>query len=192
MYNTHQITIEKWAKENPENMFKTIKFVIATAHRKFAYVPYVLRTDYGFSNGQLDSLEAIYAMRNTVYETIMHQQNNEVELMRYIVTLPHLGTVKGGFLAQLVTGQVGCLDTWNQVKHGIKASAYTIDKKLKEQSVTRKLHAYIAKCKELGGSEVLWDTWCGYLADQFKPGSKEYPWETAEQVSAFHVEACIR
>jgi hypothetical protein len=130
--------------------------------------------------------------RNMLYQNILEKQHDEVELMRYLITVPELGLPKAGFLAQLVTGQVGCLDTWNVKKYGIDKRILAIPPMLGYASVTKKLVTYVEACRALGGSARLWDTWCGLLASAYTAASKLYIWPTAEAVSQFHVDVCIR
>jgi hypothetical protein len=206
MYAIHQKQIELWANGSPENTHEVIKFVLATANRYFVAVPKVLakyQSDpihSGFSGMQLDSLGKLWVGRKMVYKTIQAKKSNPVELMRYVVGIQGLGIPKAGFVCQLLTGQVGCMDVWNMRDSSImallgvdsiKKSAFTISKETKEDTIVNKLTGYVGMCQKLG-SEFLWNNWCTTLAAQYGKPTGFYPWKTAYEVSQFHVDACIR
>ena len=206
MYKVHQRQIELWANGSPENTHEVIKFVLATANRRFVAVPSVLAKypidplHCGLSGMQLDSLAYLWQARRMVYKTIQAKKHDPVALMRYMVTIQGLGAAKAGFVCQLLTGQVGCFDVWNMKDkaimallgvESIKKSAFTFSKDTKEGTIVKKLTDYVGMCKMLG-SEFLWDNWCATLAAQYGKPMGYYPWQTAEQVSQFHVDTCIR
>lgn len=193
MYLEHQPEIERYAKRSPEQMYNTLEFVIATANRHFSSVPHVLATKRGYSATQLTSLAFLYEGRHMVYRSILDRQHDEVDLLRYLVTLPYLGVVKAGFAAQCITGQVGCIDVWNRNAHGIAPSILrTPSPTARPATITKNLTLYCAACKVIGGSARMWDRWCQYLADAYTPSGVYYPWRTADEVSAFHVSTCCR
>lgn len=206
MYKTDQRQIELWANGSPENTYKVIEFVMCTANQRFAMVPMYLERKArkadkdGFSAMQSDSLHALWQGRKLVYKTIQSKKHDPVALMRYLVSIPGLSIAKAGFTAQLLIGKVGCFDVHNMRDATILAmlgvdkvdkNILKIDKHTTERTLLKKLEQYVAMCAQLG-SAFLWDNWCATLASKYKPNNTFYPWQTPEQVSAFHVTACIR
>jgi hypothetical protein len=109
-------------------------------------------------------------------------------LLEELLAIPGLGLAKAGFLAQLCWGRIGCLDTHNLRRLGIDPKAVTVGAKPKTpkgvQGYRRRIDTYVSTCRFVGGSEVLWDDWCTYVADR-QP--KRY--DGAEDVSAWHLQA---
>lgn len=213
MYHVDQAIIARYGMKSPDNMYHVYKFVVATANRKFAMVPRVLANvkaersilladgthNTGFSGAdgsayQVYGLNLTYAARKQVYRTIKAKQNDPLELMAYLVTLPNISVAKSGFLAQLLTGTVGCFDVHNMRDKDIIAllganvnpNILRIDKRTPEKTLYNKLFHYTGICAKLG-SAFLWDKWCATLASQYSPTNMFYPWRTADEVSEFHL-----
>jgi hypothetical protein len=84
-----------------------------------------------------------------------------------LVAVPSLGVVKAGFVAQLMGYDVGCLDSRNVQRMGLRPRAWDLDKgRLSPAAIERKAHAYAAAT--LGQAENLWDSWCAYVAPDYK------------------------
>lgn len=94
-----------------------------------------------------------------------------------------LGLAKGGFLVQLAFGASGCLDTHNLARWGLDARRFRVDgasARTREQRV----RDYCETVDRCGGTAVLWDAWCDYVAAQ-NPGL----YECGDHVSALHPRA---
>jgi hypothetical protein len=214
MYYPDQSLIAKYGMKSPDNMYQVYKFVVATANRKFALVPRVLanvkgeksilladgtnNTGFSGSDGmayQVFGLNLMYAGRKQVYKAIRAKQSDPIELMSYLVSLPNISVAKSGFLAQLLTGTVGCFDVHNMRDKNIIAllgaevnpNILRIDKRTPAKTIYSKLFQYTGICAKLG-SAFLWDNWCATLAAQYSPSNMFYPWKTADEVSLFHLD----
>ena len=72
-----------------------------------------------------------------------------------------LSFIKGGFVAQLAYGVVGCLDTRNQAAYGIgKRDFRELPANASVGWRLRHARRYCRMCRKLGGAAVLWDAWC--------------------------------
>lgn len=192
MYAEHQPLIERYAQRSPLCMARTLEFALATAHRYFATVPGVLATHTGYSRQQAAAVVVLYESKHSIFRTVLDRREDDLALLRYLITLPGLGLVKAGFAAQLIAGSIGCLDVWNARAHQLTRSLRNYNPRATVATLTKKLTTYIAACKAIGTPAFLWDTWCTAMAGRHTPGSTYYPWETPEAVSAFHVETCCR
>ena len=101
-------------------------------------------------------------------------------IFRESLTVYGIGLAKAGFIAQLLTGTIGCLDTHNLKLYGLDINMRTDGS---YASVQQNILTYYAACVMCGGSEVLWDNWCAHLA-RIRPAV----WPTAESVSRYHVQ----
>lgn len=104
-------------------------------------------------------------------------------LMHVFCEITGLGLVKAGFACQLFNNQVGCIDTHNVKLYDIPLSAIRYDKTCKPDTLTAKRANYIALCKGLGGSKLLWAAWCDYVARK-----RPYNWSNGSEVSIFYYE----
>lgn len=107
-------------------------------------------------------------------------------LTAYAATLPGLGLVKGGFLAQLAYGVSGCIDVHNARRYGVNVQRFAgFDRLKREATRAARVNEYMALIDKSGGCEALWDSWCEYVA---KRTPARYPGGSYE-VSRLHVEA---
>jgi hypothetical protein len=105
----------------------------------------------------------VFATADALYDA------GDAPLLSYLADLPGLGLAKGGFLAQLVWGVVGCLDSHNVARFGLNANQFAAYrfKSAKTATTRQKLvRQYLALCEECGGCETLWNDWCAYVADR--------------------------
>ena len=94
--------------------------------------------------------------------------------------VPGLGLVKAGFAVQLTIGEVGCLDTHNIQRLGLRKADMQVNK-AKLANLATRASRYMVECKRQGGAEKLWDSWCCYVA---KGQPKQ--WANAQAVSEWH------
>lgn len=203
MYDTHQRTIEQYAKANANNWFKVIQFVLLTIQQPLWQVPKQMRQ----VNREGRDANCLWGIKGPAwtwhnenknktydYAMLLDSVNPNPEwaahdLLMYIADLPGLGLAKGGFLAQCVFGLVGCLDSHNVARFNlsmsqVSASAFKSAKTL--ETKRRKVSDYLALCQELGGCQGLWDSWCDYLYERNPDGGH---YANAFAVSAIHCEA---
>jgi hypothetical protein len=104
------------------------------------------------------------------------RRRDDVALVDALSRMPALGLVKAGFVAQLVYGRVGCLDTHNLALYGIPQNATRL---YGRGSIAR----YVARCERTGAPLALWARWCAHVS-----ALRPEQWPTAEAVSARHVD----
>ncbi len=135
-----------------------------------------------------DALEAVAAGPAWCAEqgALLIAEDDTVTVLDHLVTLPGLGLVKAGFLAQLYGFKVGCIDSHNASIFQVRVDDYTIRPTMKAETRQRKIREYIDLCYAIGGSDFLWDNWCAYLSGIYANVG------TPTDVSAKHVELiCI-
>ncbi len=215
MFANHQQRISKYARQNPENMARVLKFVILTIRNRMFNLPADMETLdsggetaeeinsilYGF---KLDSINQIDAEAGALYwqaEEIVFHATSEREaaegLLNLFTSVKGLGLAKAGFAAQLIYGVSACLDSHNLERfkinpNSIKSSTFKNAKthKTRAKYIARYCD-YVEKC---GGTESLWDSWCAYVYERpdavgFKMNGNKSVYESAEHVSALHCES---
>lgn len=202
MFTNHQPKIAKFAARNPDNFFQVIQFVLLTIQQPLLRMPLDMRevnkrgADASCLWGvKLQAWRYHGINRGTVYDTALQLNDTnpnpyeaEKAVLGYLATLPGLGLVKGGFVAQLAFGLAGCLDTHNVVRYNlsrsqVSACAYKSAKTQKSRDA--KLDAYLGLCHEFGGCEALWDSWCEHVFSR----NRGDVYDSAYHVSAVHCEA---
>lgn len=88
------------------------------------------------------------------------------QLLRLYLDIDGMGLVKAGFIVQLVSGQVGCIDSHNLKRLRVTASAVSISKGASEQTIAKKVANYVELCYARRSS-WLWDSWCKLIADKY-------------------------
>ena len=184
MYAEHQPIIAAYARRGPVELWRVLRFVQATVNQRFYHVPEIIAdleqtgTSRFLAQHQVDAIATYYAERGEIYGGVFGESPLE-----YLVGLPRLGIVKGGFVCQLALGTHGCLDTHNLTRLGLDKRAFRLDGgavRLRDR-----IRTYTAICAS-EGSAYLWDTWCDFLAARYPD---RFPYG-GDQVSAMHV-GCI-
>lgn len=202
MFENHQPIIGNFARKSPDNFFQVLQFVLLTIQQSIHQTPEMMQdvNKKGFQSRFLWGVKAyawqdlnarkgeVYDMAMTIYDAHANPEHASAELLFYLASLPGLGLVKGGFVAQLAFGLVGCLDTHNANRFNLtrsQLSAYAFKSAKTAKSKYAKVHTYLGLCQELGGCAKLWDSWCKYVADKdtYSTGS------TAMQISKLHCDA---
>lgn len=106
-------------------------------------------------------LDAIYA------DTNLHDDAKATEMLAEVGMWHGFGLVKGGFFIQLVYGLSGCIDTRNLDYFNLDARDFNASKIKAKRIETRRRHAtaYHRVIRSLGGTELLWNVWCDYMAE---------------------------
>jgi hypothetical protein len=202
MFDKHQPIIGKFAQQSPDNFFQVLQFTLLTIQQSLHQVPEMMLdvNKKGFQSKYLWGVKAVawqnlndrkpevYDMAMTLYDAYPNPDHASSELLLYLASLPGLGLVKGGFVAQLAFGLVGCLDSHNAKRFGLtrsQLSASSFKDARTRKTKSDKVHAYLGLCAELGGCAGLWDSWCSYVAsrDTYGTGS------SAHDVSKLHLDA---
>ena len=201
MYNTHQGAISHYARSHPDSFARVLQFAILTVRQPLLNVPVDTETAQQGGYEALgvlfgwkfqayvdawDTREAIYADCQGLARQYRH---DDMQASRAIITRLcecwGFGPAKAGFVAQLVYGLAGCIDTHNIKRFGLAPRAFDNYCQLKTAKArARKIAKYVDTCYALGGPETLWDTWCEYVA-----ANQGASYENAEHVSALHCTA---
>lgn len=101
-----------------------------------------------------------------------------------LIEVPGLGLAKAGFVAQMLGFDVGCIDSRNASRLGLRRKHSRIDKWRPEHVRLNAISKYVAMCQRLGGAERLWDDWCEDISrDEF--------FLTPDRVSRYHLD-CLK
>jgi len=109
------------------------------------------------------------------------------EAVDLFVSIPSIGMVKAGFIAQMCGFEVACLDRHNIRMLGLSETALLLNKKVKPELRKRKIRDYVKLCRRKG-AEYWWNTWCNYVADK---GGMNKSLPTGDVVSKYHVTAIM-
>lgn len=194
MFATHQKQIELACLEHIDAFTEALQFVSRSIRNHFYRLPIITEQErwMGIESPSLkqqikrDAFEFINTNKKFLYENMYHNNLSVAEQILSMTSIPGIGIVKAGFIVQLCTGQVGCLDVHNLRMFGLTESTFKFSKTVKQNTALAKINLYIETCKKLGGSEFLWDNWCEFIA-------KKYPqhFASAEQVSQMHVDLIL-
>ena len=205
MFAIHQNSIQNYAKQNADNLFQVTQFVLLTIQQPLFNVPTMMQdvNQHGGNSVYLwgvkrTAWEWHNEHRQEVFDKLMMIDHCHVnpehlanEALLYLASLSGLGLVKAGFVAQLVLGVAGCLDTHNVAQYGLKQSAFNASRfKQAKTAKTRQalVSNYLALCARLGGAAGLWDKWCNYVHDKtIANGFTRY--NSGFDVSAMHCTA---
>jgi hypothetical protein len=181
MYKTHNKRINTYALKSPENMANVVLMVSQSIQQVWAGVGKQMQDIE--ANG-LDSAFLKNQTKRKLYIEL-HQRKRELwlalhdyrkgridlpDLLCLFQSIHGLGFVKAGFVLQLCTGEVGCLDIHNLRMYGVKATDFLVSATATTATKRRKAELYIATCEKLGGSESLWDVWCEALSSNNRCG----------------------
>jgi len=181
-----------FAAQPGETLEQTVRFVLATIQQQFSTVEDILHT-WALQGEMAPTMWG--AKRKGVRYIEKHSQElaaklkgcDTVEAVDTLLTVPGLNTVKASFVAQCLGFGVGCIDTHNARIHGVNVKSYAVTKNLTAKTRLAKIKSYIALCQGLGGSAVLWDSWCELIADK-----QSAHFDDAEAVSAYHSHCILK
>lgn len=182
MYREHQPAIARHVAKSQSAFADLFRFVIATIRQPLYSTPLQVKdfkrlgsqSVFAFS-GKAPALDWLADNEATLYRdamSIVDAAPDPDRLAReatfYFATLPGLGLVKGGFMAQLAFGVSGCLDSHNAARFGLRPSMLRADsfKSAALKTRWRRLDAYLSAVNDCGGTELLWDEWCAYVAER--------------------------
>tara|TARA_R100000963_G_C4610121_1_gene80836 strand:- start:71 stop:658 length:588 start_codon:yes stop_codon:yes gene_type:complete len=194
MFKQHQPIIEKYARQNPDNLEKVLVFVLTTIQKRLSTCVAqrkqinILGVNAVCLNGRKQrTYKEIVATKAYLYDKIFSDDISNAEKLLEITSIYGIGTVKAGFIMQLCLGEIGCLDVHNLKRFGLSPNVFKVSDKMPQSTAIRKANFYIKTCEDLGGCEYLWDSWCQYLAEI-------YPniYTDANDVSDLHVNCIIK
>jgi len=202
MYQRDCTTITHHAMSTPDGLYDTIEFCLCTINMPLSRViqqrvsikaegvqsKWVSRTkalgiEYAKANAQRlhEEINAIADLHGK--DTIDGAQ----EAVDLFVSIPSIGMVKAGFIAQMCGFEVACLDRHNIRMLGLSETALLLNKKVKPELRRSKIRKYVKLCRRQG-SEYWWNTWCNYVAEK---GGMNKSLTTGDAVSKYHVAAVI-
>jgi hypothetical protein len=181
MYKTHNKRINTYALKSPENMANVVLMVSQSIQQVWAGVGKQMQ------DIEANGLDSAFLKNQTKRKLFieLHQRKRELwlalhdyrkgridlpDLLCLFQSIHGLGFVKAGFVLQLCTGEVGCLDIHNLRMYGVKATDFLVSATATTATKRRKAELYIATCEKLGGSESLWDVWCEALSSNNRCG----------------------
>lgn len=215
MFAVHQKRISNYARQNPDNMARVLRFVILTIRNRLFNVPADMATlDSGGATAEeingvlygfkLDSVNQIDAEAESLYwqaEEIVFHATSEREaaenLLNLFTSIHGLGLAKAGFAAQLIYGVSACIDSHNLERFGINPNSIK-SSTFKNAKTYKTRQKYIARycdiVEKCGGTEFLWDSWCAYVHARpddvgLKMNGNESVYKSAHHVSALHCES---
>lgn len=176
---------------------RACSFVLATIQQQLETVPTIMasfdemgpESPYAFGS-KAKGLDYVFTHKRSLFEGALERRKDPIELQRWLMQIPGLGLVKSGFLCQLFSGDVGCIDTHNLQMHDIKPSvvrSFPIAT-VKPVTATRRIGDYQSLCLQLGGSFSLWRNWCNHIAT-LRPDNWPHG---GDSVSRFHVDCLDR
>lgn len=170
-----------------------VDFALATIQQQFPTVPSILaewrvnKTDArSMFASKRDGWRYVREHQSRLWALLQHH-SRELDTVGAIDTLleiPGLGTVKAGFVAQMLGFEVGCIDSQNQILYDVNPAPFAIREGMTARTRLRKIEGYVQLCASLGGSLALWTNWCNYIGDKYS--SFDSGWD----VSSLHCE-CI-
>lgn len=202
MFARHQPIIAAYARSSPDALARVQTFVYLTVQQPLFMVPRAMKDvdregiESKFLWGwKRDAYSYIHAHKEAVHRDMLSYYfegnadpvRQERELLAYGATLPGMGLVKAGFMAQLCFGVAGCIDSNNVHRfqlgreQWLRADSY---KAVGPKTKARYLDQYQSMLAVAGGCEALWDDWCIFVHSR---GRGNY--NSAEHVSQLHVEA---
>ncbi len=219
MFSTHQKRISLYARQNPENFARVMKFVIITIrNRLFNCKADMATLDsggetadeidavlYGFKRKSIDQIDAekdsLFAQAESIVFHATSEREAAENLLDLFTGIHGLGLAKAGFVCQLIYGVSACLDShniarfnipWSHMKSATFKNARTI--KTRRKWITR----YCDYVEQAGGGanhcESLWDSWCDFVYNRpdetgFKMNGNQLAYNSAYHVSALHCES---
>lgn len=187
MYQDHVPQISAAMRDNPEAFIRGCLFAIVSIRMPITRVPRML----GEIDREGEFAPALFGHKHDAYQYLMNYGSRLWEtcrsaptrdVMGALVQVPGLGIVKSGFIAQMLGHDIGCLDSRNEWRLGLKPRRFDSNgfKGKATKAFQRKLDAYMGET--LGRAQELWDDWCtdaGLTYDM-----------TAQEISAIHLEVC--
>ncbi len=188
MFAEHQLQIAEYARRSPLHTYDVLAFVRVTIRRKFYLVPGVLeglRKGGSLPTAQEKRFLEEAAQAAPIIHRAACDRQTPGYILRQALKLHGLGIAKSGFVAQLLTGGIGCLDTHNLRHYGFTPRTFHCEGTW--EAVERRIVLYESLCESLGGSKQLWDNWCIML-------SALYPdrYLSPDAVSELHLCLCWR
>lgn len=184
----HNPALNSFALSGPEEMAATIMFAVASQLKDwgtiYTYYPYLVQ--YLKDGGRVDrydkkdvgdmgvllfphnkNIQKMWDARAEIFSTVKRLYGNDLELFKYLRSLPGLGVIKAGFAIQLIAGKFGCIDSINSYFYGSEAPKTTTNSDKKQAEYVGYLNNLEATLKD-PISKRLWDDWCDIVAHKIR------------------------
>jgi hypothetical protein len=194
MYANHQPQLSRLGRSSPEGLTRVATFALCTIRQplRIACADYkmVRQGDtsslFGSKHAGLAYLHQhapeLWERCEYAYETSDDDTAADL-ILPILASVPCLGPAKTGFVAQMVYGLSGCIDTHNLTRFSLPDRVFRgREARHSWPRVRATIRDYNAFCRKVGGTEALWDGWCTYLAER---DPVNYP--NAFRVSELHL-----
>ena len=196
MFAEHQPQLSKLGRSGPDGFARICTFALLTIRQPLwdavADYPIVrggdrkVRSLWGYKHAGLSAIErdvALYYERcETAFEDLDDEDAEDL-IVSTLCEIPNIGPAKAGFITQMVYGLSGCIDGHNLSRFELPERTFRLDKKAhsprRQCAIVRDYNRF---CRKVGGTERLWDDWCGYVSEK-DPVNYLSP----EHVSALHL-----
>ena len=193
MYDRDMPAMAKHGLSSPDGLVDVVTFVLCTIQQPLQSVgnqmadirKHGVDSKYLFA-AKRNGYQFILDNKDTIYDGILEckKYDDAVGVVELLTTIPSLGMVKAGFVAQCLGFNVACIDSHNLDRLGMARTALRLAKGIKPELKRKKIADYVAMCQEKG-AKYWWDTWCDYVAGN--RANKKL--QTGDAVSAYHVTA---
>lgn len=184
----HNPQINAFALSGPDEMAATILFAVAsqlkdwgTIYTLYPYLIQYLKDGHRVDRydqkevGKLGvllfphnkNIQAMWDMRHSIYTEVKKHYHNDLDLYKYLRTLPGLGIIKAGFAIQLIAGKFGCIDNVNSYFYGAQAPNTRTNTDKKQAEYVQFLHQLELTLND-PISKRLWDDWCDIVAHRIR------------------------
>ena len=140
MFANHQYRISAYARQNPDNMARVLKFVILSIRTRLYNLPADMDSLenpesedtltgilYGFKAAAIDQITneaaALYWQAESIVFHATSKRESAENLLNLFTGIHGLGLAKAGFACQLIYGVSACLDSHNLERFGISPNA---------------------------------------------------------------------
>jgi hypothetical protein len=193
MFAEHQPQLSRLGRSGPDGFARIVTFALLTIRQplRIAAADYLLvrRGDtsplFGSKHAAIADLQEraadLHGMCEMEYARCTGREL-ENSLLLILTSIPGIGPAKAGFVAQMIYGVSGCLDSHNLRRFSIPDGAYKLRKEGPLIAQALLIDDYNRVISNLGGTEALWNSWCHFLSDR---DPVNYP--SAERVSELHL-----
>lgn len=175
MFNRDQPQLSALGRSGPDGFERICTFVLLTIRQplRIACMDYKLVRDgergplFGAKSRGLDYVQAHAGDLLDECEecyALMPDDDAECAILHILMRIPGIGPAKAGFIAQMLYGLSGCIDTHNLTRFGLDERHFKMNKALKPARKCAIVRDYNTFCRKVGGAEALWNGWCDYLA----------------------------
>lgn len=177
MYARDQAAIQRWCK-NEDKLVLVGTMVLLSIRMQWVGVGNQLKRVVSGDWTPLwgwkrEGYEYLVRERKVLYHTVRDLRAGRISeraFLRQWLKVPGLGLPKAGFVMQLTCGKGGCLDMHNIERLGLDARVWTVPKRRdvwdQMRVIDETINRYLSLCRECGGSENLWNEWCGHVASR--------------------------